>query len=288
MIEPTPFRDGTSLELSSHLQGRYAVKSSARQPNISQQFVPVNRHQPQHHSSRNMYTSGITTVDGIIRYAFPPEVSYERASSHVRGVSETPLAYRSQLKGVRRDQQFAIDAPDDDFRNDPTKPRYKSYQQDQWDRHYQELLKFKAKHGHCNVPHTYDDNPSLARWAKRQRYQYTRKLEQKQSCLSDARKEKLDAVGFVWDLQTMAWQGRFKELVEYKRNNGHCNVPNRCRENRALGMWAKTQRLQYKLYRYKPFTSRLTPGRFQLLTNLGFMQRDEELPGKRNKKDIWR
>jgi hypothetical protein len=146
------------------------------------------------------------------------------------------------------------------------------------------LLKFKAKHGHCNVPHTYDDNPSLARWAKRQRYQYTRKLEQKQSCLSDARQQKLEAVGFAWDLQTMAWQEHFNELVEYKRKNGHCNVPNRYGGNPALGIWAKTQRLHYRLYRSNKFVSRLTPERFELLTNLGFTRRDEPLAGKRNKK----
>jgi uncharacterized protein CbrC (UPF0167 family) len=230
-----------------------------------------------------------TGVDRIFRGNASLYVSHERdynyasspsLNSTLSGVGEASLAHRSKRERVSRDQQLA-----DDFRSDPaTKPQYRSYQQDQWEKHYQELLNFNERHGHCNVPHTYDANLSLARWAKRQRYQYTRKLEQKQSCLSDARQQKLDAVGFAWDLQTMAWQERFDELVKFKQKNGHCNVPSRFRENPALGMWAKTQRQQYNFYLSNPFSSRLTPERFELLTNLGFSRRDEPLAGKRNKK----
>ncbi|CAJ1959530.1 unnamed protein product [Cylindrotheca closterium] len=295
MLEPTPFRDGTTLEPSAHLQGIYIVYSSVRPSsrlNTSQQM-------PQQHHLGEM-----TTVDRIVRNTSLDISHHERESTHVSSslldpthtldptaalaggvVNETPLiADRSKLKRTRQDHQFAIDDPNDDARNDPKKVRYRSYQQDQWDIQFQELLRFRERHGHCHVPHAYDNNPTLARWAKRQRYQYKMKLKQKQSSLSNDRQQKLDEVGFTWDLQTMAWQERFNELVEYVRRNGNCNVPNRFGENPTLGMWVKSQRRQYKLYRLDPSSSRLTPERYQLLTNLGFAKDQPLAGGSPNKK----
>uniref|UniRef100_A0A7S3DUQ4 Helicase-associated domain-containing protein n=1 Tax=Entomoneis paludosa TaxID=265537 RepID=A0A7S3DUQ4_9STRA len=43
---------------------------------------------------------------------------------------------------------------------------------DKWNERFQELREFKAKMGHCNVPHSYKINAPLARWVKRQRHQY--------------------------------------------------------------------------------------------------------------------
>lgn len=40
------------------------------------------------------------------------------------------------------------------------------------------------------------------------------------------------------------WMVRFRELLEYRQEHGHCNVPQR---GRQLGCWVSTQRTQYKL-----------------------------------------
>ena len=41
-----------------------------------------------------------------------------------------------------------------------------------WDDKFQQLVEFKHKYGHCNVPSTWVKNPSLAIWVKFQRRQY--------------------------------------------------------------------------------------------------------------------
>ena len=40
------------------------------------------------------------------------------------------------------------------------------------------------------------------------------------------------------------WMSRYKELIEWKRKHGNCNVPQR---EKKLGCWVSTQRTQYKL-----------------------------------------
>lgn len=43
------------------------------------------------------------------------------------------------------------------------------------------------------------------------------------------------------------WDQMFLRLLEYKKKNGHCLVPNRYTEDRSLGAWVSTQRRQYKV-----------------------------------------
>ncbi|KAL3929212.1 MAG: hypothetical protein SGBAC_012313, partial [Bacillariaceae sp.] len=50
--------------------------------------------------------------------------------------------------------------------------RFRPYQDKKWNGSFQRLLKFKQKFGHCCVPHSYADDPALARWVKRQRHEY--------------------------------------------------------------------------------------------------------------------
>src|SRR5256885_12848299 len=38
-----------------------------------------------------------------------------------------------------------------------------------WERRFEELKAFKARHGHCHVPHIYPENRALGRWVSKQR-----------------------------------------------------------------------------------------------------------------------
>lgn len=62
----------------------------------------------------------------------------------------------------------------------------------------------------------------------------------------------LEEVGFKWALQrhtTMrSWAERFAQLEEFKKGNGHCNVPIRFKVNPSLGQWVSTQRQEYSNY----------------------------------------
>jgi hypothetical protein len=76
--------------------------------------------------------------------------------------------------------------------------RFRDYQADQWTEMFEELCAFIKKNGHCQVPHGYPTNESsLARWTKRQRYQYKLRLEDKPSTMTEDRIGALNALGFV-------------------------------------------------------------------------------------------
>jgi hypothetical protein len=147
--------------------------------------------------------------------------------------------------------------------------RFREYQSQQWTTMFEELCAFIKKTGHCQVPHSYPENESLARWTKRQRYQYKLKQEGKPSTMSDDRIGALNALGFVWDSHSAVWEERWQELREYCRVNGHCLVPSQHDENQKLATWVKCQRRQYKL-NLAGERSNITMERVTKLENLGF------------------
>ncbi|KAG7364022.1 helicase domain protein [Nitzschia inconspicua] len=168
---------------------------------------------------------------------------------------------------------------------------------DRWNDRYQDLKAFVKKHGHCHVPINYKDNPLLSRWIKRQRYQWKLKEEGKQSSLTDARFIKLEELGFLWDVRSIIWDTRYRELLQFHKRHGHCNVGINCKEFPKLvselkptsliesehshilmihvvlfnlqGTWVKCQRRQYCLM-VSGQKSHMTPSRIQLLQKVGF------------------
>lgn len=68
-----------------------------------------------------------------------------------------------------------------------------------WEERFQDLLAYKHVHGHCIVPSTFEANPQLAVWTKRQRRQYKRYKHKMSSSVTPSRIEKLEKAGFVWD-----------------------------------------------------------------------------------------
>lgn len=147
--------------------------------------------------------------------------------------------------------------------------RFRPYQAGQWAEKFQELCEFREKSGHCLVPHTFKENLALARWVKRQRYQYKLMLESKSSTMTPDRVKALDEIGFVWDSQGAAWGDRLGELEQFRQQFMHCNVPSNFSDNPRLATWIKCQRRQYKLFvEGKP--SNMTPQRIQHLERLGF------------------
>lgn len=67
--------------------------------------------------------------------------------------------------------------------------------------------------------------------------------------LTKDRKDKLDALGFVWSLRNKRindhWDEMFRQLEAYKEKYGDCLVPSRFGENLKLGKWVETQRYEY-------------------------------------------
>ena len=95
-----------------------------------------------------------------------------------------PLPQCKKQRGETTEEQSLSDSP---FMEKVSGRRFRSSQEEQWYIKFNELVAYKRIHGHCQVPHKYIPNPTLAQWAKRQRYQYKLKQEAKPSTMTDER-----------------------------------------------------------------------------------------------------
>jgi len=67
-----------------------------------------------------------------------------------------------------------------------------------WSERYLELVRYRAKYGHCNVPQHYPDDPALGYFVKAQRSQYMKMIDGKKSCMTLERAIMLETIGFQW------------------------------------------------------------------------------------------
>ena len=141
-----------------------------------------------------------------------------------------------------------------------------------WETRFQELLEYKNKHGHCNVP--YRRRP-LGLWVHKQR------MFRKKKKIANERIERLDRLGFWWgrdksvvvaelvgpdtNISTFdeLWEVRFRQLVDYKKECGNCKVPLKYEKNAALGLWVDRQRATNR-------KKKLSKERYERLSQIGF------------------
>ena len=94
-------------------------------------------------------------------------------------------------------------------------------QEARWDAKYLELKEYHAVHGHVCVKHTRNGDSaesSLYAWVLQQRQL------KKQGRLDGIREAKLNALGFVWDVQERVWRENMEHLEVFYSEHGHCRV----------------------------------------------------------------
>jgi len=138
-------------------------------------------------------------------------------------------------------------------------PRFAS-DHEKWNRHFMELVKYKQKNGHCNIPIT---NGFLGTWVTHQRRSFRSKK------LKEDRHEKLVEIGFAFEDVTalefkgkldQQWQDMYQKLLEHKQMKGHCfHLP----QTLPLGRWLRTQRWLYR-------NGNLRDDRAEKLLSIGF------------------
>jgi superfamily II DNA or RNA helicase len=114
----------------------------------------------------------------------------------------------------------------------------------QWEDGFEHLQAFIKDNGNSNVPLKYNssDGFNLGFWVSNQRA-----LREKEK-LSDERKARLDALGFVWDALASQWEEGFEHLQAFIKDNGHCRIPGKYKSSDGypLGQWVNGQRSRMK------------------------------------------
>jgi len=144
-----------------------------------------------------------------------------------------------------------------------------------WEDGYEMLLKFKEIHGDCLVPNKYERCPILARWVRWQRASYRRFINgEKSAGITYDQTQKLKKLGFHWNddsIQSIpgkqqSWYDTFECLCEFRRENGHCFVPN-TPANANLYRWVLVQRKRLK----NPSIEGIQSERARLLKSIQFV-----------------
>jgi len=136
----------------------------------------------------------------------------------------------------------------------------------------QQLQSFKDVHGHCDIPHDYNNDehmPNIAKWSIDQRQFYHR------GYLTQDRVDALLTMGFDFHIQDGSdfpfptFDDRIRQLEHYKAVNGDIKIPrNAGPELLGLGEWLHAQKLSIQRMEMGESTL-MTPERCKLLLDLG-------------------
>ena len=135
-----------------------------------------------------------------------------------------------------------------------------------WNQQYEKMVAFKAKNGHCRVPSEYEQDRSFGIWVIAQRSFHNNNK------MRPDRKKQLDDIGFSWKSYTQArdeqWNQQYEKLVHFREKNGHCMLPSRYQQDKALGRWVAMQRSSHA-------RMKLRFDRKKLLDEIGFAWRSD-------------
>jgi Helicase associated domain len=81
--------------------------------------------------------------------------------------------------------------------------------------------------------------------------------------------DRLNELGFTWDVNAATWDRQMANLRSFHRFHGHCNVSSRDTQYPSVYQWMREQRRQYK-WLQKGETSFLTKARMEALESVNF------------------
>ena len=124
-----------------------------------------------------------------------------------------------------------------------------------WDEWYGRLVAFKEREGHCFVRiGKIIDGFNLGGWVSTQRGKW--------ESLSADRIQRLEDIGFVWDVFKERWEKVFSHLKKFKDQKGHCRVfQGEVFDGFKLGNWVST---------WRAYRDKLSDDRIQRLDDIGF------------------
>ena len=131
-----------------------------------------------------------------------------------------------------------------------------------WQNYYKLLCEYKDKYDSVDVPGPYitEGGEKLGQWCIMQRYDHGKHK------LSEKKAQLLENIGFSLKKKTvqLPWYDWYKMLLEYKKKNGHLDVPVSyiTDDGYKLGYWVHNQRVFKR-------NGNLSPAREELLNKLG-------------------
>ncbi|MBT7350803.1 hypothetical protein HN803_08580, partial [candidate division WWE3 bacterium] len=126
-----------------------------------------------------------------------------------------------------------------------------------WSEGYEYLKQYVKENGNSLVSREFVTNKvKLGSWVRTQRHLETDKK------LSQDRLQKLNNIGFIWDVNEYQWNEGYKHLKQYVKDNGNALVPSNYKVNGfSLGNWISNNRQNISI----------APDKSKKLNDLGFV-----------------
>ena len=112
--------------------------------------------------------------------------------------------------------------------------------EDEFEERIEWLLEYKEEHGDLLIPRRYPKNPKLANWVYRIRNPKDKAL------LSEDRINRLNKLGFVWDVEDYNWNLKFEELSDYYKQINYKGGRVSSYPNSKLSSWVSRQRVAFR------------------------------------------
>jgi len=126
---------------------------------------------------------------------------------------------------------------------------YDTLAEQRWENMFQLLLQFRDREGHCRVPRYHKENgQNLGMWLA------TLVQSKKDGKLDPIHEKNLLGAGAIlrWKNRDALWNEMFQLFLQFKAREGHCNIPQKHKENGSnLGTWVTSQRRQKVLGKMK-------------------------------------
>jgi hypothetical protein len=277
------------LYIDNQEQNRLPIADATR--NASSNKPPAGEEkkveeQSDHHEEDDDYLDTVLqeSIDGVNRRSF--------------GENDSPSSERVRVEDAFQQFQHEMVSSDKERENESTPSaqvqRKRPAPKQSFDDHFNDLLAFKAKYSHCDVP-CIGENTSLGRWCSEMRVSY-KKIQNKQKPkvkLFNEQIQRLNDAGFKWSLRplkkssiddnrkrSVKWEERVKQLKRFQENYGHLRVP---KSDPELGVFVNRQRYEYtKMMAGK--SSSMNEERLHELTALDFVFQAGKTPKSVHKK----
>ncbi len=128
-----------------------------------------------------------------------------------------------------------------------------------WMSNYRKLVRFKAKNGHTRVPRGFRDRVLVS-------FVGTQRLTYRKGKLSKDKRRRLEKLGFEWfvaDKIRPEWQARYRSLMAFRDEHGHCLVPRKYPPDQGLAEWVAQQKERFR-------KGKLREAHIDLLKETGF------------------
>jgi len=137
--------------------------------------------------------------------------------------------------------------------------RGRSILNERWHMNYQLLVIYFKAHGNSDIPSQWAGDKQLGKWAAEQR------LQRKQNRLTAHRIKLLNAINFAWQRRKRGpWEANLDDIVAFRREHGHCDIPIRSVEHPRLGRFVASMRSKRR-------QGILSPERIAKLDAIGFL-----------------